>query len=539
MSRFISALLGCLAGVVALEIGLRLAGLAFLALQKEHNEPPPPGDGVESVRILCLGESSTAIGGENAYPHQLERLLNEHGPAGLRFEVVNAGRPGIDSSVIVRDLSESLDRWRPDIVTVMMGINDGMHSFVDLNEYRRKPAWKRLLLRVKVYRLGRYLAISLGSLDEQARQQRHLDERERIYRRAIADQGEPMDSIVLAMLYRRQDRNDEAEEVLLELLARQPIATAHADLGQLYQDQNRLDDAERHYRAAIELFRGYQPAYRWLIRLLRFLGRDDEIELLFQDLLAAGADSRSYIEVAKHHRGAGRLDEAEMAYRKALEIEQSPYARTDLGSMLLEAGRTEEAEALLRGAVEMAGASPRARVELARLCMQTDRLDEAERILASATEQVAPLYVIAQYSWDARPSDPYLAAVELARLYERRGDQEIARRVIDRIEPNRMTFHNYQRLVDEVMARVGRLVILQYPVRALAPLKAMIPEQEGIVFVDNESCFKEAIARDGFNALFIDHFAGDFGHTTREGHTLIARNAARVILRELFATTLP
>ncbi|MAE71046.1 MAG: hypothetical protein CME06_11340 [Gemmatimonadetes bacterium] len=542
MSRLISAILGCAVGVVALEIGLRLTGLVFVELQKQRNALPTGSDGTESVRILCLGESSTAVGGKDAYPHQLEDLLNENGPAGLRFEVVNAGRPGIDSSVIVRDLRKNLDRWNPDIVTVMMGINDGMHSFVDLNQYRRKPIWRRLLLRIKVYRLGRYLAISFGALDEQARQERHLDEREKNYRRAIADRGEAMDSIVLAMLYRRQDRNDEAEEVLLELIARQPIATAHADLGQLYQDQNRLEDAERHYRAAIERFRGYQPAFRWLIRLLRYLGRDNEIEPLFDDLLAAGADARSYVEVAKHHRGDGRLEKAEAAYRKALEIERSPYACTDLGSMLLDMGRIEEAEALLRAAVAMVGAGPRSRIELARLCMRTERLDEAERLLVDAAAQAehsSPLYVIARYSWDARPLDPYLAAVELARIYQHKGDRESARRVIDRIEPNRMTFHNYQRLVDKVMARVGRLVVIQYPVRTLAPLKAMIPEREGVVFVDNERVFKEAIAREGYNALFIDHFASDFGHTTRAGHTLIARNTARVILKELFATTLP
>jgi hypothetical protein len=61
-----------------------------------------PGD---TVRVLCLGESTTALGGASAYPRLLEQILNERG-GGRRFTVVNAGLPGITTDQVVAGLEE-------------------------------------------------------------------------------------------------------------------------------------------------------------------------------------------------------------------------------------------------------------------------------------------------------------------------------------------------------------------------------------------------------------------------------------------------
>ena len=537
MSRLVSASLGCLAGLVALEIGLRIAGLVFLGLEQRRNAL---GEGDSAVTILCLGESSTALGGDYAYPRQLETLLNEHAPPATSFRVVNGGRPGIDSSVIVRDLGKKLEEWRPDIVTVMMGINDGIMSFVDLNQYQDKPLHRRLLTRLKIYRLVRYFAIALGAEDESRRQARHLEERERSLRRAVDERGDPLDSIVLAMFYRRRARYREAESVLLELLSREPNPRATVDLAHIYHDMGRFDEEETLYRGVIERHPDYGPAYRWLIRLLGHLEREGEVEGLLLDLVEASVDANSTIELAKFYRGEKRFDEAESRYREAMRIDaDNPYAPIDFASMLREMGRTRGAEKLLRRAARTKMGSAHAKLELARLQMQIGRIDEARRLLEALIDNPPPKYMPAEFSWDVRPYDSSSIAQELARLYRGQGDEGRARAVLERVAPNRMSLRNYQTLVAEVMAEVGRLVIIQYPVRSLAPLRAMVPEREGVVFVDSEKSFKDAIADEGYNALFLDHFATDFGHTNRRGHALIARNTARVILSEFFGVDDP
>ena len=73
-----------------MEILLRFGGFVFLSLQAYQNNVRAKESG--EYRIVCLGASDTANGGENSYPKQLERVLNrEH--LGLHFKVINKGIP--------------------------------------------------------------------------------------------------------------------------------------------------------------------------------------------------------------------------------------------------------------------------------------------------------------------------------------------------------------------------------------------------------------------------------------------------------------
>ena len=75
---------------------------------------------------------------------------------------------------------------------------------------------------------------------------------------------------------------------------------------------------------------------------------------------------------------------------------------------------------------------------------------------------------------------------------------------------------------------------MQYPMCSVEPLKKIFAGQEGIIFVDNEKVFKDALREGGYRAYFIDMFAGDFGHCTEKGNRLLAENIAKVILKNIF-----
>ena len=62
----------CLAFVL-LEGGLRFAGFIYLKVQEHQNQVALRHK--DSVRILCIGESTTAVGGSDSYPRQLEDVL--------------------------------------------------------------------------------------------------------------------------------------------------------------------------------------------------------------------------------------------------------------------------------------------------------------------------------------------------------------------------------------------------------------------------------------------------------------------------------
>jgi hypothetical protein len=70
--------------------------------------------------------------------------------------------------------------------------------------------------------------------------------------------------------------------------------------------------------------------------------------------------------------------------------------------------------------------------------------------------------------------------------------------------------------------------------RNVEPLKRIFEKDKGVIFVDNEQVFKEAVRESGYKEYFTDMFGGDFGHCTQKGNELLAQNIADVILREVF-----
>jgi tetratricopeptide (TPR) repeat protein len=157
------------------------------------------------------------------------------------------------------------------------------------------------------------------------------------------------------------------------------------------------------------------------------------------------------------------------------------------------------------------------------------------------------------YDWHLRHGQAGAAGQVLKRLLARNPDQArlyatlgrrclsqgrraLAERFFARAEAirlgnfNAMLYGNYQKLIAELSARRIQLVCMQYPMRSVEPLKKMLRQYAGIIFVDNERAFKDAVERDGYERYFSDDFGGDFGHCTREGNRLLAEHLAEAIL---------
>jgi lysophospholipase L1-like esterase len=111
--------------VVALELGLRLAGWATLTLRARQ----AGGDASQRpgiVRMLHLGESTTfglGVKREEAYPAIVAEDLRTRHP-GHEFVSTNRGVPGLVTSAMERTLNEKLTLIHPRLVTIMAGAND-------------------------------------------------------------------------------------------------------------------------------------------------------------------------------------------------------------------------------------------------------------------------------------------------------------------------------------------------------------------------------------------------------------------------------
>ena len=110
---------------------------------------------------MCLGESTTALGGQDAYPHQLQEVLNER-DTGIKFSVINKGTVAVSSFGILAQLEDNLDKYQPDMVTAMMGINDD--PCARIIPYEDIPTPKVILFfsSFRVYKLARLLWLHIG-----------------------------------------------------------------------------------------------------------------------------------------------------------------------------------------------------------------------------------------------------------------------------------------------------------------------------------------------------------------------------------------
>ncbi len=412
---------GMLVFLFLLEFGLRLGGFVFLSVQEYRNQLAIRQRG--AYRIMCLGESTTALGGGNSYPSQLENVLNERG-IGIKFSVINKGEPCVSTAGIVSSLEANLDNYRPDLIVAMMGINDdNSHMPQEIVLSAGAASFPGPLRTYKLIRL--------------------------LWLRGITKASKPGDNNTVP----REMVTQEAKEL------NHKNEMAHIELGELYSRQGKFSKAEGEFKKAI----GLNPNY-----------------------------SGTRISLGLCYVSQGRFSEAEGEFKKAVELNpESEGTYTALGSYYISQSRFSEAEQLLRQAVAVNPDNDRVYGRLAAFYAETKN------------------YKLLEEYW------------EKARSMRKAYYQPV-------------TINNYRRLKQILDKRGLRLVCVQYPVRSIEPLKKMFGQERGVIFVDNEKLFKDALKNLGYKEYFTDTFAGDFGHCTPRGNRLLAGNIAKVILEEVF-----
>jgi len=142
----VTLLLGLLLCFVLIEVGLYSVGYLFKTSQEKLNKAPL-GERDDLYKIVCFGDSTTAIGGKDSWPSQLEEVLNKHN-LGTTFCVINEGVVLIDTSGIISALEKNLDEYDPDMIIIMAGLNDAKKEL-------RKSIFIRIKKALHIFRLYR------------------------------------------------------------------------------------------------------------------------------------------------------------------------------------------------------------------------------------------------------------------------------------------------------------------------------------------------------------------------------------------------
>jgi tetratricopeptide (TPR) repeat protein len=489
-----------------LEAGLRLGGFVFVSLQESSNLHAIKSKG--AFRILCLGESTTA----RQYPLYLEEALNQS-RAGIKFSVIDKGVPWITTSIIVTQLESNLKTYAPDMVVVMMGINDrGGHIPYESVSVSRIALFLRSFRTYHLIRLlGLHIASKADALGSHSPARDQAVPAEESLKKAIAlDPKNDRACVELGLLYSKEGKFPQAEESLKKAIERNPQNDrAYFELGWLYRYQNQISRSQDQSGEAVQ--RRFFQAEESLKKAIELNPKND----------------RAYMELGSLYANQNKLLQAEAAFKKAIEVApRNSTTYVTLGLFYMLQDKFTPAEESLKKAIELNPKNDRAYTELGLLYKKEGRPSQAEGLFKKAME--------------LKPKNER-AYGALVALYEETNRPALAREYAAKVNGIRTgyyapaTAYNYRRLKEILAQRGVRLTCVQYPMRSIQSLKNIFQDDNnGIVFVDNEKLFKDAVKQDGYEVYFKDMFAGDFGHCTEKGNLLLAKNIANMILKEVF-----
>jgi len=147
------------------EVILTLGGYFYFNVYFNLDNPKIEED---AFRILFLGESTTlghVVGQENAYPALVERILQEKYPD-KKIVAYNKGIGAIETTAILRNLDKNMIKYKPHLVVLMAGINDGCQFVDDMaevdNDIIKNTGYSRLK---KWYSKSKFYLLMVSLLD--------------------------------------------------------------------------------------------------------------------------------------------------------------------------------------------------------------------------------------------------------------------------------------------------------------------------------------------------------------------------------------
>jgi tetratricopeptide (TPR) repeat protein len=480
--KIIFILFGIFLTLLFLEIGLRLGELTLLQIQEHRNRLALKQRG---YRIMCLGESTT----QGQYPLFLDEILNKAN-LGIKFSVIDKGVSGTNTSVMVSQLEENIKKYNPDMVVAMIGINDsGIPIPVKFN---RSPRF--FLTSLKVYKLGQLILIHLRNKIERFKG-------DKLCHGVLVSLSKNIDKFFLSNVIAGDVRLDVKPEINTDVKAESDIY--YFKLGKELSAQGELELAKQAYRKAIKLnpynnIEAYfclawlspntaeskaifKKVFQYYKKLIAVDGVNDILNLCsFCEVFVDGDETQMY------------LKELEGLLKKILARDpKNSSAASSLVYMFLKQRRYSEAEEVLKSSSKLHNDRNAQLFDyFAVLYHNTGRSALSEHCLVEARKLRSQCY-------------------------------------------SELTINNYKQIKAILDAHKIKLVCVQYPLRSIENLKEIFYGENNVIFVDNESIFKNALKKLSYEDLFRDLFAGDFGHCTKKGNRLLAENIANVILKQV------
>jgi len=501
------------ATLVAMEGALWVSHRAFLGWQVQQVSQRTAEGALPEVRILAIGESTTAVAGNasntllvpgTAWPAQLETVLNERQDK-VRFSVTNAAVMGGTSAAALDLMHDALDRDRPDMIIAMMGIMDtpgddrgervGLPRWLEWSRSAQLVAWLSETVRIKQSSAVKD-AQTVADLPRSGRDGSLMPVGRHAFELGVSRNLVARDQIALGVFLSNTGHHARATAVLQALIEEEGVgysALAHHFLG-----LDRPADALAVMEAAMAAHP--EEGLYWVLR--------SEVEEHQGDTarsLATIAEARERLDVFTESDfiadvltlresslalATGDADRA-IALASSVEGEQSRRTRQLAGNQIVKRekligrahmleGRWTEAERHLLSA--LANQSDRAvnlmwtLTEVYRRSGQVDKEAELRQELLARTGRVGEYF-------------------ELARLLRQQGHADAAEQVMDDADRQTPSLRSaYAHLYRAGAAHGAPVVVVQYPMFDLDSIHRWAPPGPGVHHVDTEDIFEGVMA---------------------------------------------
>lgn len=487
-----------------------------------------------TLTVMCVGESMTACPRKLAYTTYLQKMLGEQNP-NLEVKIINKGVAHSTSAVTLEELDFNTARVNPDIVVAMIGINDVQTLLTkDHIQSRIKPSfWNRFrsiyFIKYLLFELKRQKKQKPPPIPVKFEKQMEyyfktgrlsyfwdVENRALLDRKMFRAAGDAFSKNFWAAKCALNDHKAaKAQKLLHKAIGQEPD---HPETYALLAVANALGETspDPQLQTLCAQYSKNESAFLYLWGLLH---------MHYSQFETAG----------KAFKQGTKLDGSESVRFKVLQAELNRLQ-----------GRHRKAirqlQEILESHPDNEAALYTASIVLLDVNDGKQGLKYLERLYTLNPNYGYALYLQAMtyaYLYTEHPDDKTLlekAEKVLSKIpigggklqtdiYAKLGrDDKLARQ-------NQNFRNNYRKIFEKLNVQGIKLIAMQYPLQNIENLKNIFtPEQQKhIAFVDNGPSFEKLLDTHKYSEVFVDDFAGDFGHCTALGAKTMAANAFKTI----------
>ncbi|MBN2545057.1 MAG: tetratricopeptide repeat protein [Spirochaetes bacterium] len=517
--------------------------------------------------ILCIGSSNTA--GEHipdfntndySYPSILYKRLNENYHQ-KKYKIINDGIPGATTLTLLLRLENNIKKYKPDMVISMIGGNDIFLTSQYSNNILFKSVY--FLQKLKVYKVfieGPYRLFKY--YDEENIFKKNRFKKAQYYQDNIGHYSPILSPSVFLESFNFPGNNKNLKTAVIHysrgriadaiqftnnaLNKNNDLLSAKLFLAEIYNQISEYDESIKLYENILKTQKFNLLIYLRLAKFYELAKKFEKAENLYDEIIMKWPDNiEGYVsadsffqyilsikdEINDFNFSEKDYEEKIINYAKKI-IELKPDNLLGyflLGKHYNQAQEYGEAEQYLKRTFELENKNSykgyfayneQPARYLADCYSDENKFDEAIKVLKS----------LLKYNNSA-------VYRHLGIIYNKINDEINANKMFDKAnELDNMQYEgsfkeNYRKICIILLEKKIKTIIMENPNRNIDRLKKILEGFNRLIFVSNEENFKKALENSSYDEFFEDLSAGDYGHCTEKGNSLIAENLIPYIIR--------